>query len=342
MQRPTDAYFSNVSLFEDLPILSFTSLQVKGNVEKVLIALGVRRHVELQMIFDRLVAAGDWDVTQLVTYLAANRDTLSVLEKDRLTKTAMFPKAGEIGPPGEDGKPRILRYRASQLYEPVDALKALGLPLLDWPGKAWRAGSDEAKFAYELGLKRHPPLEDLLRLASAETSDKAVREKALGYLLEKHSSVYKNQYSLKAASQFAFVPCEVGSTKMLKKPGEVFTNPEASIMDFPIVGQEVSLADLSKLALRINPSSAQIIAKLVNEPTKDLVLARKRFEYLSTVSEFTLADYSMLKTARFIPVTKKEEVLLARPSESYFGDKATNSALKDVLNEVSMPCLYML
>lgn len=334
MQKPSESYFANVSLFEDLPILSLTTLQVKGNVEKVLIALGVRRHVELQMIFDRLVAAGDWDATQLVTYLAANKDSLSSLEKDRLIKTAMFPKAGEVGPPGKDGKPKIIRYRASQLYEPTDALRALELPLLDWPNKVWKVGSEEAKFAYELGLKRHPPIDELLRLASMETSNIVVREKAFAYLLEKHASVYKNHYSLKTASPFAFIPCTVGSTKVLKKPGEVFTNPQADIMDFPVVSKDLSLADVSKLALRTNPSSAQIMAKLVNEPTKDLDLARKRFEFLSSVSEFTMSDYATLKSARFIPYKKKEETLLARPSESYFGDKATNNALKDVLNEV--------
>ncbi|UZJ56469.1 hypothetical protein CBS101457_005789 [Exobasidium rhododendri] len=334
MQKPTDSYFSNVSLFEDLPILALPNLPIKGNVEKVMIALGVRRHVELQMIFDRLVAAGDWDVTQLITYLAANKETLSALEKDRLVKTAMFPKAGEVGPPGKDGKPRILRYRASQLYEPVDSLKSLGLPLLDWPGKVWRAGSDEAKFAYELGLKRHPPLEELLRLASTETSDTSTREKAFAYLLDKHASVYKTQYSLKVASPFAFVPSQVGSTKTLKKPGEVFTNPEASILEFPIVSQSISMNDVSKLALRVNPTSTQIIAKLVNEATRDISLARRRFEYLSSVSEFTPSDYSLLKSARFIPYKKGDQVSLSCPSESYFGDKSTNSALKDVLNEI--------
>lgn len=334
MQKPTDAYFANVSLFEDLPIVSLPTLQIKGNVERVLAAFGVRKHVELQMIFDRLVAAGDWDVTQLVAYLASNKDSLSALEKDRLTKTAMFPKAGEVGPPGKDGKPRIVRYRASQLYEPIDSLKALGLPLLDWPNKVWRSGSDEAKFAFEMGLKRHPPLEDLLRLASTETEDLKVRDRAFTYLLEKHTSVYKSQYTLKAASQFAFIPSTLESTRSLKKPSEVFTNPEAEIMGFPVVSKDINLADTTKLGLRNNPSSAQIMAKLVNEATKDISLAKKRFEYLSTVSEFTMSDYSTLKSARFIPYKKKEEVLLARPMESYFGDKATNSALKDVLNEI--------
>lgn len=351
MNKPADSYFANVSLFEDLPILAFPSTQVKGNLERVLAALGVRRHVELQMIFDRLVAAGNWDVTQLVSYLAANKDTLTKLELERLTKTAMFPKAGEVGPPGKDGKPRIIRYRASQLYEPIDSLRALNLPVLDWPGKPWRQSSDEAKFAHELGLRRHPPIEELLALASDRTSDVELRGRALAYLLDKITTVYKDSYTLKLASSFAFVPCEAPSTEASKtvtkwcKPTEVFTNVEASCLGFAIVSKSINVVDLPKLQLRANPTSTQIITKLVNEPSLDIEHAKKVFEYLSTVADITVSDYGRLKSAAFIPVIgkassidKKSEtkmVKLAAPSECYFATKSASTAqMRDVLMDV--------
>lgn len=48
------AYFPTVNLFKDLPVLTLPSGgQVKRDLEKVLQALGVRKHVELQMVFDR-------------------------------------------------------------------------------------------------------------------------------------------------------------------------------------------------------------------------------------------------------------------------------------------------
>lgn len=353
IQKPSDAYFPNVSLFEDLPIIELPSVQVKGNIEKVAAALGVRRHVELQMIFSRLIGSGDWDITQLVTYLAANKCTLSSLEIERLTKTAMFPKAGETGSLGKDGKPKIPRYRASQLYEPVDALKALGLPLMDWPGKIWRSSSEEAKFVFELGLRRHPPVDELLSLASSANTNEDIRSKALSYILERHSSVYKNTYSLKTASQFAFVPCVIGGKRMLKSPSDVFTNKDAAVMGFPIVSDELSSMDVAKFGLRSNPNSAQILSKVVNEPTQDIGQAQRIFEYLSSVPDLTPSDYKMLYTAAFIPVKKTRKsltdlnssgkvtsadtdtaVTLARPSESYFGDKSANSQLKEVLNDI--------
>lgn len=78
MKKPNDSYFANVSLFSDLPIIELPSgSAVKGSLEKVLATLGVRKHVELQLVFDRLVAAGDWSHVELLTYLATNKDSLS-------------------------------------------------------------------------------------------------------------------------------------------------------------------------------------------------------------------------------------------------------------------------
>lgn len=54
LKRPEDAYFINANIFNDLPVVTFPSgLAVKGITEKVLVALGVRKHVELQLIFNR-------------------------------------------------------------------------------------------------------------------------------------------------------------------------------------------------------------------------------------------------------------------------------------------------
>ena len=54
LKVPGDAYFSSVNLFRDLPIVTMPSgAVIKGPLEKVLQALGVRKHVELQLVFDR-------------------------------------------------------------------------------------------------------------------------------------------------------------------------------------------------------------------------------------------------------------------------------------------------
>lgn len=65
MSRPGEAYHPNVSLFPDLPVVAFSSgTAVKGQMEKMLVALGVRRHVELQLVFSRLLGAGGWGIVE--------------------------------------------------------------------------------------------------------------------------------------------------------------------------------------------------------------------------------------------------------------------------------------
>jgi hypothetical protein len=56
LRVPDQSYFANVNLFPDLSIVTMPSgLFVKGALEKVLQELGVRKHVELQIVFDRCV-----------------------------------------------------------------------------------------------------------------------------------------------------------------------------------------------------------------------------------------------------------------------------------------------
>ena len=54
MKTPSEAYFSEADIFHDLPVVNLPSgVQIEGNLEGVLADLGVRKHVDLQVIFDR-------------------------------------------------------------------------------------------------------------------------------------------------------------------------------------------------------------------------------------------------------------------------------------------------
>lgn len=56
LKVPAQAYFASVNLFRDLPTVTMPSgANIKGALEKVLQSLGVRKHVELQIVFDRSV-----------------------------------------------------------------------------------------------------------------------------------------------------------------------------------------------------------------------------------------------------------------------------------------------
>lgn len=54
LQKPELSYFSSANIFNDLPVVIFTSGgTIKGNMEKLLSFIGVRKHVDLQVVFDR-------------------------------------------------------------------------------------------------------------------------------------------------------------------------------------------------------------------------------------------------------------------------------------------------
>ncbi len=56
LRTPQEAYFQNAHVFPDLPLITLPSgAPVKGPLEKFVEALGVRKHVELQIVFDRYV-----------------------------------------------------------------------------------------------------------------------------------------------------------------------------------------------------------------------------------------------------------------------------------------------
>jgi hypothetical protein len=88
MKKPGESYFKHVSLFPDLPFLALTTKSIS---EQLLKDMGVRSHVELQMVFDRLDDL-NWDHVQLVKYLASVQDQLTDSEWDRLKKTPLLPR----------------------------------------------------------------------------------------------------------------------------------------------------------------------------------------------------------------------------------------------------------
>lgn len=109
---------------------------IKGAMEKLLVALGVRRHVELQLVFNRLLGAGGWSVQELVRYLVSVRENLSADEMEKLKQTPAFPAEGSKA-----------RFTPLQLYEPTEEHRRLKLNVLDWGTTVkWRPTSDEGQF----------------------------------------------------------------------------------------------------------------------------------------------------------------------------------------------------
>jgi hypothetical protein len=56
MMLPNEAYFLDADIFHNLPVISLPSgAPIRNNLERLLGDLGVRKHVDLQVIFNRQV-----------------------------------------------------------------------------------------------------------------------------------------------------------------------------------------------------------------------------------------------------------------------------------------------
>jgi hypothetical protein len=95
-----------------------------------------------------MIATGDWTTFDLVKYLVSVRPTLTPPEMRHWSETPAFPKegAGKEQLAAETSL-NVQRYRAKDLYEPIDIFRELGLPIINWgANNLWRPESDEGKF----------------------------------------------------------------------------------------------------------------------------------------------------------------------------------------------------
>jgi hypothetical protein len=83
---------------------------------------------------------GDWTIAELTKYLVDVKSTLTEEEIGRLRNTTAFTSENSKG--SDSQKP--VRYRAQDLYEPLDIFRRLQLPVIDWGANhKWRGFSEE-------------------------------------------------------------------------------------------------------------------------------------------------------------------------------------------------------
>ncbi|OLY82783.1 hypothetical protein AYI68_g3090, partial [Smittium mucronatum] len=201
LQKPCNSYLPSANLFPDLPIVLRSVIKICK--ESLLIELGVKKHVDLQLIFDRIDTELKWDHIQLVKYLTSVSDTLTDAEYNKLKSASIFP-AQEMqmdqntSNPGDISSKRKI-YRANELYFPSEKITNLGLPVLKWNkhGLFNFPSSPEGIFLAKLGMQTCPNILELVTIASKQPinnkissdinfsidSDASLRTKALEYLL---------------------------------------------------------------------------------------------------------------------------------------------------------------
>lgn len=303
MKRPQDAYFPSVKLFDDLPVIT----GLNGVKDKILLALGVRKTVELGVVFDRLLTdkpsmIGDgkarWSHVDLITYLASVRDDIPAADIQRLKSTPICTKDVKNDPQCQLDK----RYKVSELFEPRPALRELGLPLISWPG-LYRGGSPEGRFLSLLSLRTHPNVLELIDIMAdaAASENLALRDKAMTYFLSNH---HVNGYSAFDYSKVnvPFLPLEGNSTK-LSTPSRCFIDNGAALLGFDILRRDLQ-PHATRFGIRTHPDMEQCIKILLDQPPKSNRDARNMFAYFAgRLNEINSTNIPRLSDAKFVPVS---------------------------------------
>lgn len=237
MRQPSEAFFPSVKLFDDLPVIQGCE-KVK---DKFLVALGVRKTVDLETIFARLLNASNetgqkkWSHMELVKYLTSVQADIPAEDLKKLRETRFCP--AEAGPKGlESTKGTTTLYKVSELFEPKDSLRTLSLPILQWPGPpgSYRPASVEARFLSNLGLRPYPSAPELVDMMASK--DEALRVSAMTYFVANHQMNRYANFDLRESKK-AFMPLE-GSSQLVT-PTQCYYNSRAAILGFNILRKDL-------------------------------------------------------------------------------------------------------
>ncbi|EED19324.1 HATPase_c domain protein, putative [Talaromyces stipitatus ATCC 10500] len=315
MRRPEEAYFPTVRLFDDLPVVYGLS-NVK---DKFLAALGVRKTVELGVIFERLLNDPDpmssekskpkWSHVDLIKYLTSVRDDIPAKDIERLKSTKICL--------AENSSDRQ-RYKISELFEPKESHQKLGLRIIDWPGK-FLPHSKEAQFLSTLGLRSHPSAIEVIEIIAkaALAGDTALQSKAMSYFITEHHANKYFQLDMQRVT-IAFLPIE--GNKKLSAPKDCFTHEGAALLGFDILRRD--LHPHSRIfGVSLHPPVMECVQSILKAPPKTPSEAKGIFTYMaSLVPDLKEADIRRLGDAFIIPIPNRS-TLEKRPSMRYVSPK---------------------
>ncbi|PGH03901.1 hypothetical protein AJ80_08603 [Polytolypa hystricis UAMH7299] len=307
MKRPPETYFPSVRLFDDLPVVTGLN-NVK---EKFLSAIGVRKTVDLNVIFERLLNPAHppvdekgtgkkkWSHVDLIKYLSSVCNDIPAQDIEKLKQAKICTAEGDQSM-GAGGT----RYRVCELYEQDDALRELGLPLLYWPGR-YSPTSAEGKFLTRLGLKKYPIAAELIQLMgrSASQNDCNLRDKALDYFIVNHVA---HGYSSIDFSRVItpFLPVD-GSAK-LSTPNKCFTDEGASLFGFDLLRRDLHL-HASKFGVKQHPPLHDCINLLTHSPPNSKKEATVLFKYFaSRLGEINSLTAKRIGQASIVPIVRSD------------------------------------
>ncbi|KAI1080641.1 hypothetical protein F5B20DRAFT_538419 [Whalleya microplaca] len=314
MRKPTESFFQTVKLFDDLPTIEGCS----SLKDKFLSAIGVRKTVDLETIFKRLLnpspevegsGQAKWSHVELIKYLASVRNDIPNDDLRKLKESRICP--AEAGPPGQEAsKASPQLYKVSELYEPKGQLRPLGLRIIQWPGGGLRTGSPEGRFLSALGLRPHPGAPELVDMMAS--SEQYLRRDAMNYFIMFHHTNGYAAFNI-GNSPKAFLPLQ-GDSKRLVPPTECFTNEAAAVLGFSILKRELH-PHAPKFGVAADPPILNCVDRLINKPPPNAQEAAAVFGYFATrINELATSSIVKLRDAPIVPVVRKRMSLMTQSS----------------------------
>lgn len=297
MRKPIESYFASVKLFDDLPTVS----SCPGVKEKFLSALGVRKTVDLEVIFKRLLSPSEdssmkWSHVDLIKYLSSVQNDIPAVDIGRLKSTPICPAESK------DGKGTSRLLKVTELFEPKKDLRELQLPTLHWsdPKKAYSSSSAEGKFLTFLGLRSYPSVPELVDLMAS--TDFVLRNKAMNYFIVNHQLNGYFNFDV-AGSTKSFLPTE-GDSKKLVTPDKCFVDEKSSVFGFDILRSDLH-DHSSKFGVSRYPPIGECVQRLItSQIPQNTSEARIRFSYFNSRSnEIPSASIAKLGEALIVPVS---------------------------------------
>ncbi|RAR08494.1 hatpase_c domain-containing protein [Stemphylium lycopersici] len=308
MRRPAESYFPTVKLFDDLP----TVKPFAGSKEKFLLSLGVRKTIDLPMVFDRMRSRDveqsekserpSWNHVDLIRYFASVINEIPRKDLDRLRETAFLPGEGSEVKPGQ-------QFKASDLYAPDTAIVSLGLTQIKLPFE-FKPTTREGLLLLNLGLRQWPDsitIANILHRAG-QANDFQLYTRAMDYLL---ANYYKNNYTAEAnkfaALTLPILPTEQAPFPALVGPFQCYTNEHSACLGFPILRSDLR-SHAEKLGVQRDPSIGPCVQYLMKTPPKSKLDAEMQFAYLASRGS-DLDHYkgliNNLATANIVPIFRK-------------------------------------
>ncbi|KAH0828805.1 hypothetical protein J3R83DRAFT_3253 [Lanmaoa asiatica] len=330
--RPEDSYLPSLDIpafdYLHLPVVRFPSGRgISAEMQRLLIALGVQQHLPPRLLLKQMVETGKWETSDLIDYLVQVADTLSPAEISELKSSDAFAKEG-----AHKGTNKM-RFRADELYPPIDNFRQLRLPLIEWKGRSeWQDTTPAAQLLYRLGLRHFPPLDVIMDLCSQDTT---VGISALDYLCANLRSVYSG-YNPDNFRHIAFVPAENTGGPRLEKLGDVFLDNKWKTLGFSVILYRLLENVLEELGVQRHPPPSLLLQLLKTEPPSNEKIAREWFEILSNhVSSFAQHELDSLSQSPIIPKTISGDRKWLTPVQCYLGKSTKHELYSELFHFVN-------